>query len=235
MLATLFRVLGAVALFTFPLSILATRLEIIHFRTAFDLIGYSAMLAVAVFLVGTIVGFVWRKSAPELARAGRFASMLCILPILILGNQMLQIRSLPPIHNISTDVQNPPSFAAIAELRGADANPLAYSAENIEPQQLAYPNVKTLGLEVSALEAFERSLQLAQERGWEVVAQDSEQGIIEATATTLLWGFKDDVVVRVTADGERSLVDMRSVSRVGAGDIGANAKRIEKFLADLAD
>lgn len=235
MLAITFKVLGAVALLTFPLSVLATRLGLIHFSTAFDLIGYSAILAVAVFLVGTIVGYVVRKSAPDLAKAARFASMLCVLPILVLGNQMLNIRSLPPIHNISTDVQNPPSFAAIADLREPDANPLAYPTANIEPQQLAYPRVTTLALDASVQDVFDRSVQLVKERGWTLVTENPEQGIIEATASTLLWGFKDDVVIRITDDGERTLVDMRSVSRVGASDIGANAQRIESLLADLAE
>ena len=235
MLANTIKALGAIALLTFPFSILATRLDLIHFRTAFDLIGNSVMLAVAIFLVGTIVGFLASKSYPELAKAARFASLLSVVPLIVLGNQFIKTQTLPAIHNISTDVQNPPSFNAIASVRGPDANPLEYPATNIAPQQAAYPNVKTLILEQPVSEVFARAMSVVEENGWEIVAQDADAGIIEATATTLLWGFKDDVVIRVTEGESSTLVDVRSVSRVGASDIGANAKRIESILSDLAN
>lgn len=234
MLAKTFKALGVIALLTFPLSIVATRLDLIHFRTAFDLIGYSVMLAVVLFLVGTIVGFLASKSYPEVAKAARLASLLSVVPLIILGNQFIKTQTLPAIHNISTDVQNPPSFNAIANVRGPDANPLEYPESNIKPQQVSYPGVKTLSLEQPASEVFARSLAVVEENGWELVAQDAQAGIIEATATTLLWGFKDDVVIRITGNEGRTLVDVRSVSRVGASDIGANAKRIEGILSDLA-
>ena len=147
----------------------------------------------------------------------------------------IKTQTLPAIHNISTDVQNPPSFNAIASVRGPDANPLEYPATNIAPQQAAYPNVKTLILEQPVSEVFARAMSVVEENGWEIVAQDADAGIIEATATTLLWGFKDDVVIRVTEGESSTLVDVRSVSRVGASDIGANAKRIESILSDLAN
>ncbi len=234
MLAKLFKASGLIAILTFPLAAIATRMDLIHFRTGFDLVGYSVMLAIAVFLIGTIVGFAKSKSAPELAKAARFASMLALVPILIFGNQLIKTRTLPPIHNISTDVQDPPSFDKVIELRGEDTNPLAYPAENIEAQQAAYPDIKTLTLAKPADEVFASALELVEARGWELVSQNPEAGIIEATETTFVWGFKDDVVIRIRAEQDNSLVDVRSVSRVGQSDIGANAKRIEGILADLS-
>jgi uncharacterized protein (DUF1499 family) len=64
-----------------------------------------------------------------------------------------------------------------------------------------------------------------------IESTDIAAGLVEATATTFWFGFKDDVVVRVVANAAGSRIDIRSVSRVGQSDIGANAARIEKFLA----
>jgi len=82
-----------------------------------------------------------------------------------------------------------------------------------------------------------RAEALARDRGWVVANVDARAGIVEATATTLFFRFKDDVVVRVRPDPARpggSVVDMRSISRVGGSDVGVNAARIRAFLADLA-
>ena len=79
----------------------------------------------------------------------------------------------------------------------------------------------------------ERAAAIARDLGWEVVNEDPSQGIVEATDTTFWFGFKDDVAVRVRADGQGSRVDVRSVSRVGQGDLGANAQRIGEFLQKM--
>ena len=84
-------------------------------------------------------------------------------------------------------------------------------------------------------EAFTRALAVAQDRGWEIVSADESTGRIEATDTTQWFGFKDDVVVRLTAWGTGTRVDVRSVSRVGRGDVGTNARRIEEYLDSLQD
>jgi uncharacterized protein (DUF1499 family) len=68
---------------------------------------------------------------------------------------------------------------------------------------------------------------------WEVVAADAAAGRIEATATTPWFGFRDDIVVRIVPADGGSRVDVRSVSRVGKGDLGVNARRIREFLGRL--
>ena len=100
-------------------------------------------------------------------------------------------------------------------------------------QRQAYPDVVPLVLESPADVAFGRALEAARGMGWEIVAADSSAGRIEATATTAWFGFKDDVVVRVTPEDGRSRVDVRSVSRVGMSDVGTNAARIRAYLARL--
>ena len=69
--------------------------------------------------------------------------------------------------------------------------------------------------------------------GWEVVAADPAAGRIEAVATTFWFGFKDDIVVRVAPAGAGSLIDARSKSRVGVGDLGTNAQRLRAYLERL--
>ena len=73
------------------------------------------------------------------------------------------------------------------------------------------------------------------DQGWEIVAAVPSEGRIEATDTTLWWGFKDDVVIRITPEDSGSRLDIRSKSRIGIGDIGTNAARIEAYLEQLQE
>ena len=82
-------------------------------------------------------------------------------------------------------------------------------------------------------EAFARALTTAERLGWEIVAQDADSGLIEATDTTFWMGFKDDVVIRLRPEGAGTRVDMRSVSRVGRSDIGVNAARVAGYMEEL--
>jgi uncharacterized protein (DUF1499 family) len=150
-------------------------------------------------------------------------------------HQLRVARSVPPIHDITTDTAQPPQFVAVVGRRGAGSNPLDYGGPELAAQQqAAYPDLQPLILQAPVAEAASRALAAAQAMGWEVVASDPGQGRIEATDTTFWFGFRDDVVIRVTAlDAQRSRVDVRSVSRVGQSDLGANAARIRKYLAAL--
>ena len=88
-------------------------------------------------------------------------------------------------------------------------------------------------LDVPPAQAFDRAASAAKEMKWDIVATDPAQGRIEATATTFWFGFKDDIVVRITAEGSGSRVDVRSLSRIGKSDVGANAKRVREYLAKV--
>ncbi len=113
--------------------------------------------------------------------------------------------------------------------------PTAYpGAETAARQQSGYPDIRPLELAVPPDAAFARALDAAKSFGWEIVAADAASGRIEATATTPWFGFRDDVVIRVTPTSSGSRVDVRSLSRVGKGDLGANAKRIRAYLAKLS-
>ncbi|HQX74726.1 MAG TPA: DUF1499 domain-containing protein, partial [Thermoflexales bacterium] len=69
----------------------------------------------------------------------------------------------------------------------------------------------------------------ARSLGWQIHHTDAARGMLEASETTFWFGFTDDIVIRVRPHHEGSRIDLRSVSRVGRGDLGANARRILRF------
>jgi uncharacterized protein (DUF1499 family) len=141
----------------------------------------------------------------------------------------------PPIHDITTDLADPPAFEAVLPLRQDAPNPSEYGGDSIAAQQReAYPDLGPLTLDLPLDAAFRRAQEAARDMGWEIVDSDPARGRIEATATTPWFGFKDDVVVRVRPEDGGSRVDVRSVSRVGRSDVGTNARRIREYLEELS-
>lgn len=143
-------------------------------------------------------------------------------------------ESVPRIHDITTDTTAPPEFVALREVREKSPNGAAYGGPEVAVQQKqAYPDITSLVLPVPRDQAFARAEAAARNMGWAIAAAVPADGRIEATATTRWFRFKDDVVVRVTPDGTGSRIDVRSVSRLGRSDLGANAKRIRAYLAEI--
>jgi uncharacterized protein (DUF1499 family) len=140
-----------------------------------------------------------------------------------------------PIHDVSTDMANPPQFSAVLPARAAvpHGNPVEYDSKTAELQRETYPDIGPLHLNVPPNQAFDRALTAGRAMGWEIIASDPAQLRIEATATTFWFGFKDDVVVRITPENEGSSVDVRSLSRIGQSDVGANARRVRDYLGRL--
>lgn len=147
----------------------------------------------------------------------------------------------PAIHDISTDTENPPGFVDIVPLRADAPNSHEYgdSPADITPeklaelQQQAYPDIQPRTFSQSRDLVFDRAVQVAEELGWELVAQVPEEGRIEATDTTFWFRFKDDVVIRIRQENGQTVVDARSVSRVGVSDVGKNAERLRRFFERL--
>ncbi len=133
------------------------------------------------------------------------------------------------IHDITTDTLEPPTFTVGAQQRGTESNSLEIDQAVIAQQRQAYHDLQTIVSTLPIDEAYSLALQVATELGWEVYHQDRNAGVIEAVETTRVMAFKDDVVIRLRSNTQGTLVDLRSVSRVGEGDIGANAKRIRAF------
>ena len=140
-------------------------------------------------------------------------------------------RQYPPIHDITTDIQDPPRFVDVLPLRKDARNSVDYTdTETPVRQRAAYPDILPLDLTIEPAAAFECAELAARSLGWQIVAVKAEEGRIEATATTFWFGFKDDIVVRIRPHDAGCRVDIRSVSRVGRGDAGANAGRVRDFL-----
>jgi len=226
-----------IALALLMLGAIGSRVGIWPFSTGFLMLAGGAVLAV----IGVVVGIAGVVIA---ARRGLAAdrpmlyvgTLISAVVVGYLGMQFNAARSVPPIHNISTDVADPPAFDAIVALRGEGSNPLAYDADAVAAQQQqAYPWVKTLHTDQAPQASFEKAVAVLGDMGIEIVDADPESGTVEGTATTTWFGFKDDVVVRIRPDGTGSKVDLRSVSRVGQSDLGVNAHRIGEFLTRFQD
>jgi uncharacterized protein (DUF1499 family) len=149
-------------------------------------------------------------------------------------NLRMTARALPRIHDITTDLADPPKFVRVAALRKPGDHPAAYDGpKTAEQQRKGYPDLAPLVLAAPRDKVFAAAQTVLASMGLELVDADAAQGRIEATATSLLFGFKDDVVVRIAGDAVAMKVDMRSKSRVGGNDFGMNAKRIRAFQAKL--
>jgi uncharacterized protein (DUF1499 family) len=206
------------------------------FRVGFRLLSWGSYVGIAALAL-SLVGLVLTR--PGKARRGFLRALFGFLISLgllgYLGKWLWVARTVPAIHDISTDTENPPRFVAILPLREDAPNPADYGGPEIaEKQRKGYPDLHPLLLKVAPDRAFERALAAAREMGWIVVQADPLSGRIEATDTTLWFGFKDDIVVRVASAGNGSRIDVRSVSRVGRSDVGTNAKRIKAYLRKMS-
>ncbi len=185
-------------------------------------LGATALLALVVLLLMLPGYSPWRRGL--LGRAALLLPGTLLLSMLLAGS-----GDHPRIHDVTTDTVDPPVFTAAAKLRGDSANSLEIRPETLELQLAAYPDVQTLRTGITIEDAFDRALAVARELGWEIYRQDRNAGVIEAVDTTAIMRFRDDVVIRVRSNAGGTLVDLRSVSRVGVGDLGANAERIRTF------
>ncbi len=198
-------------------------------------VAVAAALAIVLAGPGSRFGLWSFRMGFTLMRWGAYAALVVGLAAFAgPWSLMRAARAVPPIHDISTDTADPPKFVAVMPRRAGASNTAEYGGETIAAQQrAAYADVQPLHVAAPPAQAFDRALRTARDMGWEIVDASPEQGRIEATDTTRWFGFKDDVVVRVRPDADGSRVDVRSLSRVGRSDIGANAKRIRRYLDRL--
>jgi hypothetical protein len=196
--------------------------------------GLSILVGLAAFVA------IWRNGSRGMSRI--LLAMLIDAVILAYPAYLgLQYRKLPPIHDITTDPIDPPRFEALARLRTGDgANTAVYvGLYSAEQQRLAYPDIETVELDVPVQRAFELTSQLVVKRKWLVIDErpplpPRRIGRIEAVARTPIMGFREDVSIRFTADGDDgSRVDIRSSSRYFESDLGSNAARIMRLMDDI--
>lgn len=205
------------------------------YRTGFTILRwavYTAAGAGVVALIGCALSVCGRHYRNALTGAAGVA--LAVALISHTWNLQRTAGQVPLIHDITTDTANPPQFVALLALRQTTSNGPEYGGEKIASQQkAAYPDIQPRILDAPPARAFERALAAARSMGWDIIAAVPTDGRIEATATTRWFRFKDDVIVRVTPQGAGSRIDVRSKSRLGRSDLGANAKRIRAYLHEL--
>jgi uncharacterized protein (DUF1499 family) len=221
---------GAVSLLALLLTGPLHHAGLVGLAGAFTLLKWAVYGALATLLLA-IVGIIIaasRRARMATPMTALLMALVAIVPVAFLAWRATRV---PAIHDITTDTVQPPAFKAIVPLREHAVNPVEYGGAEVAAKQTkAYPDVTPLTLTVGAGPAFDRALAAARAMGWELIASDPATGRIEATDTTFWFGFKDDIVVRVTPQASGSRIDVRSLSRVGVGDIGANAARIRKYL-----
>ena len=208
-----------------------------HFRFAFlNLMPWAAYFGMAALVVSALTLLLGRS---RIERRGIAVAVLAFAVgglIAYVPWRYDRIRqTVPPIHDITTDSDNPPAFVAVVPLREAEGpNRVAYEGAKIaQLQRQAYPDIVPLTLAVPPATAFSRALDTAKRMGWTIDGADNAEGRIEASDRSRWFGFTDDIVIRVTPSGSGSRIDVRSASRVGRSDFGVNAARIETYLSAL--
>ena len=196
-----------------------TRVGLWPFRIGFGMFA-GAMLVGLAATGAALVGLLFRRGARPLTLV---ALVLGVVSAAIPLDYVRRVKTLPYINDISTDSERPPQFSP----------PTAYPEHFPELQRIGYPALHGLDIQLAPKQAFARAAEIAKGHGWEIAALDEAGGRIEAVVTTRWFGFRDDVVIRITPNGAGSRVDMRSKSRVGRSDVGTNANRIEEFLARM--
>jgi uncharacterized protein (DUF1499 family) len=205
------------------------------------------LLVLVTFITSLLVVFI----KPRAGFGGLTAMWLVSLGAAGLAlNVISAAKDVPPIHDISTDTAKPLSFSAkTMTARGNKSNPVLAPSEAsvpfnreklndwsgrslVEIQADAYPNIKPLVIVGQAPTAiYTKALAVAKSQGFNIISEDPAAMRIDAVAESLWFGFKDDVAIAITPIANGTQVDVRSVSRVGISDLGANAKRIEAYLA----
>ncbi|MEX5516892.1 DUF1499 domain-containing protein [Pseudophaeobacter sp. 1A09344] len=217
--------LGLVSIALLAVSVWGYRAGGWPWPKAYDLAGWGVWIALAGVIVAlTALAGAFRKSNGAIIA---LIGLILSLPVAGLGVAFeIAARTTPPINDISTDTEDPPVF-------WFTATPTDYPAENAAPQRSAYPDVRPVNLSIPIDDAFAKALTLVETRGWAVLSADPAENQIEAIARSRVFGFEDEVAVRVTETETGTRIDMRSRSRLGQIDRGANARRIEAFLAEL--
>jgi uncharacterized protein (DUF1499 family) len=230
------------ALFSLTATLLAAiivRADLLEIRPALATVAGAMSFAVlAIVLAFGAFIVIWKDG---LAGTGHAVSALLTGLLLMAYPGYLAFKgySLPAISDVTTDPINPPRFEVVARLRARDANPTTYAGlYAAEQQRIAYPQVQPLSVQATPQNAFDAAFKLANKYKWHVVNARAPQegrrsGYIEAIARTAIMGFRDDVVIQVSANDDGARVDMRSSSRYGRYDFGTNAARIRGFLDDL--
>ena len=210
------------------------RLGLWHFRTGFAILLWTFWGALGAALISLAALIVSRNAKPGVLYMGVLGLLIAIVTAYVPWSYKRTVSTVPYIHDITTDVGNPPEFLAARTLRKEGDHPVTYDGPEVGAQQKeAYPDLAPLITKAPKEQVFDAAKSTLASMGMEISDANPAEGRLEAVATTLLYGFKDDMVVRIQTSAEGTRVDVRSKSRVGRSDLGVNAKRIRTFLSKL--
>lgn len=208
------------------------KFEILGLGSAFLAMQIGLFVGLIAIILAIIQAIFLRKNISWSATG--LSAVLAVIAIAMPLSLMMKAQSVPAIHDISTDLLNPPSFVDILPLRAGAPNPAEYQGEEIANQQrTAYPELVTQSFKQSKAEVFNAALNTLKKMGLEVVSSELAEGRIEASDTTTWFGFVDDVVIRIAFSGETTTFDARSKSRIGVSDLGKNADRLNDLIAGI--
>ncbi|MCZ6782192.1 MAG: DUF1499 domain-containing protein [Proteobacteria bacterium] len=232
--ATLASRLGMAALALSAGSIIGIQVDLLLPATGFYLFGLGAVLGGLLSLVLGLVGFGTSRGGDAIGRrrawVGTGLGLILVAVVVAAGAPG---RGLPSINDITTDLSDPPAFTAALEDPDNQGVDMSYPPEFAELVRAAYPDLQPIVLPGAHARVFQRAIAAAEAQGWEIVWTDPSGEAFEARQTSAVFRFVDDIRVRVRDAGKGAVIDVRSKSRVGRGDLGANAARIRAFAAAL--
>jgi uncharacterized protein (DUF1499 family) len=199
----------------------------------FHVFFYGAQLGLVLAIIGVLqLLFGFFKKRKSHLTSGALTLVLALVPIVVsLFVVGISAFKAPMIHDISTDLKDPPVFSITNSLRTAEENSLEYAGESIAAlQREAFPDIQTLVSSLSPQASHAKALQALDALDWVLIVDDASTGTIEAFDKSGIFGFIDDIAIRIIPMEGGSQIDVRSVSRVGLGDLGANAQRIRRFF-----
>jgi hypothetical protein len=196
----------------------------------------GGLIGIVALLLGLLGLFLTRPAA---GGSGRGAALTAVG----IGGAILAVilatagptASVPPINDITTDLANPPAFDRVLTLDANAGRDMGYPSEFVEQQRAGYPDLAPIPIPGEPPpRVLDRAEQAARDFGWEIVGRDDAKGTLELSETSRIFHFVDDVVIRAQPSKGGSILDIRSKSRDGRSDLGANAARIERLAAALA-
>jgi uncharacterized protein (DUF1499 family) len=222
------------------LAIVIVRSGLLEFKPALATFGGALVFSIiALLLAFAAFVVIWREG---LMGIGYSLTAIGIGLALLAYPSYLAVASyrLPWIYDITTDPIDPPRFEALARVRPREANPVIYAGLSAaEQQRNAYPEIEPLEQEATPQASYDATLAVVTKHKWNIVArrppERGREGRIEAVARTAIMGLREDVVIRVRADGQGSRIDIRSSSRYGSFDFGSNAARVRTLIDDVDD
>ncbi|MDH3239948.1 MAG: DUF1499 domain-containing protein [Alphaproteobacteria bacterium] len=206
-------------------------------RETFGYIEWIVYASAGVALIAIVAAFLAiRNNRPAAIAVSVLTLIAALLLVWVPYSNRVALRASPRLSDVTTDMRNPPLFEKTKLLRSASKarNTTDYSAAKAKLQRKHYPDIKPVILRVPTSEAFERALAAVKRFGWTVVTADKLIGRIEAFETSLVFGFVDDVSIRILSEGTGSRVDIRSSSRVGRRDAAMNANRVRKLIRAIS-